>query len=115
MNQVETLFKLKKPCRDCPFLKEGAIHLSPGRLEGIIQGLLDNDHQVFFCHATAYGDWTGEDGYLHTGEEAYCLGSMVYLDKCGRPHVPMRLGLSFGLLEIATLERNGARIIDPPE
>lgn len=91
-------FRLNKPCKDCPFLKEGAIYLSPGRLTGIIQALLANDACVFFCH---------------TVRKAYCLGSMIYLDKCDRPNVPMRIGWAFNELPQGRIERNKDRIIDP--
>jgi hypothetical protein len=93
-------FRLNKPCADCPFLKEGAIYLSPGRLEGIIQTLLANDACVFFCHTARK-------------KKAYCLGAMVYLDKCGRPNVPMRIGWACKELPQGRLERNKDRIIDP--
>ncbi|MDF5404448.1 hypothetical protein P3681_25155, partial [Vibrio parahaemolyticus] len=34
--------RLKKPCANCPFRKEGAIELAPGRLEGIINDIVEN-------------------------------------------------------------------------
>jgi hypothetical protein len=84
-------FKLKKPCENCPFLKEGAIKLSPGRLDDIIE-TLKNDQNHFQCHKTVHskrgGDWIeDEDGELHyqpSGNESQCVGSMVYLLKQGR-------------------------------
>ncbi|HBX5175140.1 TPA: hypothetical protein MH391_21585 [Klebsiella pneumoniae] len=35
----ENHLRLKKPCANCPFKKEGAIELAPGRLEGIINDI----------------------------------------------------------------------------
>lgn len=93
-------FRLNKPCKDCPFLKEGAIYLSPGRLAGIIQTLLADDACVFFCHTVRK-------------KKAYCLGAMVYLDKCGRPNIPMRIARAFNELPQGRIERHKGLIIDP--
>lgn len=41
------MFRLKRPCENCPFLKEGAIELRPGRLQGIIDGLVNDDMSNF--------------------------------------------------------------------
>lgn len=45
-------YRLKRPCSNCPFLKEGAIELAPGRLHGIIEQLTSDDHSTFPCHKT---------------------------------------------------------------
>ena len=43
----------KRPCSNCPFrCDDDAIELRPGRLEGIIAGLLRNDMSTFVCHKT---------------------------------------------------------------
>lgn len=49
-------YALKKPCANCPFLKDQskAIELQPGRVEGIIEGLLDGSASSFACHKTLY-------------------------------------------------------------
>ncbi|HGW3237511.1 TPA: hypothetical protein ACNKCC_005820, partial [Klebsiella pneumoniae] len=46
--------RLKKPCANCPFRKEGAIELAPGRLEGIINDIVENDMTTFHCHKTVH-------------------------------------------------------------
>ena len=64
MNPIKQHFRLKKPCANCPFLKEGAIPLSRGRLEGIISTLIEDDHSTFQCHKTVHskrgGNWDDE-------------------------------------------------------
>ena len=73
MNPIKQHYRLKKPCANCPFLKEGAIPLSRGRLEGIISTLIEDDHSTFQCHKTVHskrgGNWdVGADGKLtHRG------------------------------------------------
>lgn len=57
MNPIKQHFRLKKPCANCPFLKEGAIPLSRGRLEGIISTLVENDHSTFATGDAAPSDW----------------------------------------------------------
>ena len=43
----------KRPCANCPFRCDGAgIPLQPGRVEGIVSGLLADDQQTFVCHKT---------------------------------------------------------------
>ncbi|WP_157657629.1 hypothetical protein [Burkholderia ubonensis] len=36
---IENHFKLRRLCENCPFRKNGAIQLAPGRLEGIVEHL----------------------------------------------------------------------------
>jgi len=112
----ENLFKLRKPCANCPFLKSGAIELRLGRMAGIIENLVDNDHSTFFCHKTVsraddqHSD-TGE--YLPIGTESMCVGAMVYLEKIGRPTVDMRLARRVGLYSSDRIEAHFPQVIDP--
>jgi len=100
-NPFEHHFRLKMPCGNCPFRQEGAIHLEPGRLEGIAQELLNDDRSTFQCHKTVHcdrgGDW-GDDGkYQPSGHEAMCAGAASYLLAKRRPSVPMRVAFAMGL------------------
>lgn len=108
--------RLKKPCDNCPFLPEGAIELEPGRLEGIIQHLLENDQSTFFCHKTLHsirgGDWDDEGNYTPSGEEAMCAGAAALLMKRGRPSVNMRIAFATGVATPDQWEQLGDRVID---
>lgn len=110
-------FRLKRPCKNCPFRKTGAIKLQPGRLHGIIATLIDNDHTTFQCHETVHGptggEWDEENQYVASGQEAMCAGAMIYLEKRGRPTVAMRLGQLLGRYKPETLLVHEAEIIDP--
>jgi hypothetical protein len=115
----ENLFKLRRPCANCPFLKEGAIDLAPGRLAGIIRNLVVDDHSTFYCHKTVHGGRARgqhlESGeYVASGDESMCAGAMIYLEKIGRPTVGMRLGSIVGIYSRDCLKAHFARIIDPP-
>ncbi|MEZ1440132.1 hypothetical protein QVM41_28145 [Pseudomonas shirazica] len=92
--------RLKRPCANCPFLKEGAIELAPGRLDGIIEGLLEDDHSTFQCHKTVHsrkgGEWDEDGNYTASGHEAMCAGAAAYLMKNGSPSVAMRIAFATG-------------------
>ena len=112
-NAFTTHYRLKKPCNNCPFLKKGAIALEPGRLQGIIDQLLTDDHATFQCHKTVHaetgGDWDAEGQYHPSGHEAMCAGAASYLLKRGRPTVGMRLAIVFELLRCANGEKLATR------
>ena len=95
------LFKLTKPCANCPFLKQGAIPLNPGRLEGIIHDI-ERDAN-FICHKTAHGtgaDVDEEGNYTGNGKEQPCAGAIIYFEKQGRStqlvQVMTRMGRAMG-------------------
>lgn len=100
MNPIKDHYRIKKPCGNCPFLKKGAIDLVPGRLEGIAESLLGDDHSTFPCHKIVHsaqgGDWDEEGAYHPSGREAMCAGAAAYLMKVGRPSVGMRLAFITG-------------------
>lgn len=115
---VKALFKLRKPCADCPFLKDESFVLRPGRLEGIIDGLMTDDQSVFHCHKTVHnartgGEWTDDGEYAPSGNESYCAGALIYLHKAQMPSVAMRLGQAFGVFNPAALAASFDDVIDP--
>ncbi|ACD21676.1 hypothetical protein [Paraburkholderia phytofirmans] len=115
---VEAHFKLRRPCENCPFRKQGAIELAPGRLAGIIDGLVTDDCSTFHCHKTVHnegtgGEWDDEGNYVASGQESMCAGAMVYLEKIGRPTVGMRLGRVFGIYHPDRLLASFDDVIDP--
>ncbi len=110
--------RLKKPCANCPFRKQGAIDLRPGRLEGIIQGLLANDKEAFNCHKTLsardvdFGVEGGVDIAPSNHIEAMCAGAAAYLMKKGRPTVSMRFAFHFGSAKPSDWDEAQKLIID---
>jgi hypothetical protein len=116
----ENIFKLRKPCSNCPFRKEGAIELAPGRLEGIIEGLIEDDWSTFQCHKTVHsektgGDWDEDGNYRSSGNESMCAGAMVYLEKLGRPTVGMRIGRMMGDYDPSNMHKAFDDVIEPPD
>lgn len=113
---IESTFRLKKPCANCPFLKEGAIHLSPGRLDGIIDNLIVNDHSNFMCHKTVHsrngGEFDDNGDYHASGREAMCAGAAAYLMKKGRPTIGMRIALMSKSLPVSHWDEAKDQVID---
>lgn len=108
--------RLKKPCDNCPFLVDGAIELSPGRIEGIIDGLLSDDQSTFLCHKTVHsrrgGEWDDDGNYAPSGEEAMCAGAAALLMKRGRPTVSMRLAMALGVAQRDQWDDIAPQVID---
>lgn len=112
----DDMFRLRKPCSNCPFRKEGAIELRPGRLTGIIAQLLDDDWSTFSCHKTTHGEHVeDEDGsyqYEACGTESMCAGAIIYLEKAGRPTVGMRLARTLGHYDPSVLLPHYGEVIE---
>lgn len=116
--EVDTAFKVKKPCANCPFRKEGAIPLRAGRLEGIIEFLLEDDNNLFPCHKTVVriSDDLDEDGVDKTnGEASACAGALSYLVKLGRIPVAMRIADRLQLINIDDWDALSDVTIDPDQ
>jgi hypothetical protein len=92
MDDVQKLFSVTKPCKDCPFRKENDGMLQPGRLEGTIRALHDN--KPFHCHKTI--DYSKSRKMKQVEHARYCGGSMIYLEKARNTNLPMRMGLLWG-------------------
>ena len=108
--------RLKRPCANCPFLKEGAIELAPGRLDGIIEGLMEDDQSTFQCHKTVHsrkgGEWDEDGKYKASGHEAMCAGAAAYLMKNRSPTVAMRFAFATGAATPSDWDDVAASIID---
>ncbi|MGV2887552.1 hypothetical protein [Paenibacillus taichungensis] len=105
---AKSLFTLRKPCPDCPFLKENRDMLRPGRLEDIIINLHANT--PFHCHKTI--NYKKRSKVQQIAEAKYCAGSMIYLEKADNTNVPMRLGLMFGIYDPSKLSGHD-QVIEP--
>lgn len=106
--KIDHFFKLKRPCANCPFLKEGGIHLQGGRLQSIKASLLERDDNPFMCHKTTYATGGGDNeagDYEPSGSEKYCAGAMAFLYSHRRLNVVMRLGIAMGALKLDDLEQ----------
>lgn len=104
---INKLFAMKTPCKNCPFLKKHGIPLKEGRLQGIKDELLADDTVPFFCHKTTFetgGAYDDSDRYQPSGKESYCMGAMAYLYAKRRLNVPTRMGIMMGLCDLKDIE-----------
>jgi hypothetical protein len=72
-------FHVDKPCKDCPFRKQGGIRLTRGRIMEIAASQLDRQGASFACHKT-----TGvmASTRLPRGlRDQYCAGALVFAEK----------------------------------
>lgn len=115
---------VKRSCANCPFRKQGAIELHPGRLEGIVGDLLADDRTPFLCHKTVYRegnegevvvDEDGNEESLPGPKSSVCAGSMVFLHKLGQPNVAMRLGYALKMITPEDLDAQRDQIIEPED
>lgn len=99
--EPKELFRIKKPCSNCPFRNDGkAINLSDARFEEIVASITQDDSTTFPCHKTVYD----ENGNTLKGKSSYCVGAMAYLYKAKQPNIAMRLGIAMGLTTEPELE-----------
>lgn len=92
----------KRPCANCPFRRDGAaIELKPGRVEGVINGLLADDFSTFVCHKTL------------DSERMTCAGAVAVMAKLERLPVIARLGLHVGVLSEDDIAESMALVLDP--
>ena len=111
---------LRRPCDNCPFLKQGAIELAPGRLDGIIHGL-QSDFTVFHCHKTVHsskgGEWDDDGNYSPSGNEALCMGSLAYAAKggCAMPVIARWLIGQNANKRTQDIRASMELVIDPPK
>ena len=92
----------KRPCSNCPFRCDGAaIELRPGRIEGIIKGLLADDFLTFTCHKTV------------DSERMTCAGAVAVMAKLERLPVIARLGLQVGVISNEDIAASMAMVLDP--
>lgn len=86
------------------FRGDGAgIQLEPGRVEGIVSGLLADDQQTFVCHKT-----------LDTGRMT-CAGAVGLMSKLGRLPVIARIGLACGVITKADIDASAELVIEPSD
>lgn len=114
----QNMFKMRRPCENCPFLNVGAIELTPGRIKGIIDTLVSDHHSTFHCHKTVHngrtgGEWDDEGNYVASGDENMCAGAMIYLEKLGRPTVGMRVGRVLRMYSPDDLTPHFEAVLDP--
>lgn len=107
MKEITRLFKLKKPCSDCPYV-EGGLVLAPGRLEELKEGLMQD--RPFFCHKTIdyrreEDNHCEEDGRQWAGTESYCFGAIAWQLRHGITPDTLIAGQMYGYADIGEYKK----------
>jgi hypothetical protein len=104
-------FDLKKPCKDCPFIKGTTMKLRPGRMASITRDLR-NDYVVFPCHKTTKHDDDGE--LVQREREQACMGALAY-SRAHLPQLPVlaRIAIARGETTLECIEANLDAIENP--
>lgn len=115
-------FKLKNPCKECPFRKD-----LPEALKGWLGKLraeqIIADHffhgATFPCHKTTsaigWDDEENKDGYVFTGDEIPCAGAAIMQIKNDNPSQWMQVSSRLNIkTEIEKLDLNSP-VFETPE
>lgn len=98
------MFKLKRPCQNCPFRKgQGEkFRLGADRLAEIFEA------PAFQCHKTIDYDAEDEEGYGRAGDTPQqCAGLMAVLHRAGRPNQIMQVASRITPFDPAGLDPDG--------
>lgn len=98
-------FKLKRPCKNCPFRKDCLPGwLGKERAQGIADAVVLGDGP-FPCHETVnYNAWSDESEYTYQGREQFCAGAIALEEKENQGgNLLIRLGRMTGAFNYSQL------------
>lgn len=100
------MFKLTKPCDNCPFRIEGGIRLHPERAREIANCFVQEPGATFPCHKTVDYSEADEDGEAPmTRDNQMCAGGLILSEHFGRPNNMLRMAMRLGLYDPDKLDR----------
>ena len=91
-------YDLKKPCDECPFLREGGVRLTRERIKEIAGMMLSANGGHFPCHKT-----TGVAGNCDGKNEQHCAGALIFAEKNGTTTQMMRIAERLGMYDASQL------------
>ena len=101
-------YTMTAPCTDCPFLRDGGIRLTRGRIREIAGGMLNSQGIEFQCHKTVIWDDDEDDSVIRTERDQHCAGALIFAEKQGCATQMMRISERLGLYDAAALMANTA-------
>ena len=111
---MTNMFSIKKPCKDCPFRKDGNMIKSLGkvRMEEIVSNIVYGD-DFFSCHKTV--DYSKDEKELNE-ENKFCAGALIAIHKAGTEcnNKNSRIALMFDLYKPEEL-KDKDEVINPEE
>jgi hypothetical protein len=104
-------FKLRKPCKDCPFRTDIEPFLTSGRADEIFNAITEFQG-TFACHKTTLDD---DDGETYVGPDSeHCAGALILLEKLDQPNQMMRIAERIGMYDRRKLDMD-APVFDTGE
>jgi hypothetical protein len=98
-----TKFKLKRPCKNCPFRTDVPGYLCRARAQEIAESLAQG--AVFPCHETTVEDPTSDGGELiATLDSGFCAGALITMERSGGANQVMRVAERVGVYEREKLD-----------
>ncbi|WP_456363640.1 hypothetical protein [Priestia aryabhattai] len=111
------MFKVKKPCNNCPFLKNSPMFLDEDRLPEIVEHLDNNG--LFHCHKTINYkkqiDTETNEMIKESKQNQFCAGAITYLEKQNRPNAPLQVAQRVGWYDPEDYLKNKDKVIDSLE
>ena len=101
-------FKLRRPCKHCPFRNDRPAFLTASRVEEITDAILKED-KTFACHQTLSGEWDededgNEAGYRGGKGDQMCAGALVMIEKTGARNQMTQIAERIGLWDPSKLD-----------
>ena len=96
-------FDLRKPCEDCPFLREGGIRLRRERVLEIAEAMLDSQGSTFACHKTTIDSPDGDGDLVATPKSKHCAGALIFAEKNENGTQAMRIMERLGMYDAKAL------------
>lgn len=91
---------LVRPCTNCPFRNDKPFYLGRRRRIEIAESLRRGAE--FSCHkTTVQGD---NDEVVRSGDEKFCAGAMIVLEKSEGPNQMMRIAERLGMYDYSKLK-----------
>lgn len=112
---------MKKPCANCPFLKEGGVPLRLGRIEEIHDVVAGERGGVFPCHKSVKvreeeedsdDERDGKFNALKHPESSHCAGAIIYSLKLETPNQMTRIGMRLGAFDPDALMMHADKVHD---
>lgn len=103
---IQALFSLKRPCKDCPFRRDKPSYLHAGWAERMVREL--DEGTPFFCHAS-----TTAPGIHVTDRRArYCAGHQLWALAQDRLPQTNVLAMALGLWSPEQLDAGAVPVIE---
>jgi hypothetical protein len=104
--ESKSMFRLRRPCANCPFRTDVPPYLRGGRAAQIAQDIALGS--IFSCHKTVDYDRPEEDfepgAWVPGDGEQFCAGALIAMVRGEEPNQAVRMAERMGLLDIDALD-----------